>query len=247
MIGITKKQKKIVPLSQLKDSNIPASRIDGSREWVSILGCVCADGSALTPAVIFKGLSGTVGENWLDEAMEEDRYWAAATEKGWTSNETGLNWLTEVFPPETKDKPNNRIRLLVLDGHSSHVNDKFFDQCDKLRIRVAILPPHSTHRLQPLDVGFFSPLSTAYTVIANQQYNAFEGRLRVNKSIFFGNFLRAWKKAVTEATIKSAWKKAGLIPHDRSILCSTRFSTSLLHLVRPLQFRPPIINLQALR
>ncbi len=50
-----------------------------------------------------------------------------------------------------------------MDGHSSHVNLGFLDYADQNQILVVILPPHSTHRLQPLDVGLFSPLATYYT------------------------------------------------------------------------------------
>jgi hypothetical protein len=39
----------------------------------------------------------------------------------------------------------------------------FLSLADSLRILILILPPHSTHRLQPLDVGLFSPLLKAYT------------------------------------------------------------------------------------
>ena len=39
----------------------------------------------------------------------------------------------------------------------------FLEFADSRRIIVMILPAHSTHRLQPLDVGLFSPLATAYS------------------------------------------------------------------------------------
>jgi DDE superfamily endonuclease len=39
----------------------------------------------------------------------------------------------------------------------------FLSLVDSLRILILILPPYSTHRLQPLNVGLFSPLSKAYT------------------------------------------------------------------------------------
>lgn len=45
---------------------------------------------------------------------------------------------------------------------------KFIDYCDKNKILLAIYPPHSTHTLQPLDVGMFKPLVIAYnTEVAN--------------------------------------------------------------------------------
>jgi hypothetical protein len=39
----------------------------------------------------------------------------------------------------------------------------FIEYCDDNKILLAIYPPHSTHTLQPLDIGMFKPLSTAYS------------------------------------------------------------------------------------
>ena len=62
---------------------------------------------------------------------------------------------------------NREHTLLIADGHSSHVNLRFLDYADRERIIVLILPPHTSHRLQPLDLGLFAPLavkrSYAYT------------------------------------------------------------------------------------
>ena len=54
-------------------------------------------------------------------------------------------------------------RLLLLDGHTSHFNWLFFDMCLEKRIIPFCLPAHSTHLLQPLDVGLFSPLQRHYS------------------------------------------------------------------------------------
>lgn len=101
-MGVVNKQMKIVPTGSITKAGGPLARMDGNREWVSIIGCICGDGTALTPAVLFKGASGNVGENWLAGLQEGDRYHVAATDKGWTSREIGIGWLTEVFHPETK-------------------------------------------------------------------------------------------------------------------------------------------------
>ena len=55
-----------------------------------------------------------------------------------------------------------RKYLFIINGHSSHINWKFIEKCDILYILVFILPPHSMHYLQPLDISLFSSLTTAY-------------------------------------------------------------------------------------
>ena len=79
------------------------------------------------------------------------------------NEELGMKWLHQIFNHHTKEKAGNSRKLLLVDGHSSHVNLRFIDYCDKNRIILGVLPPHSTHRLQPLDVGIFSPLAHAYS------------------------------------------------------------------------------------
>src|SRR4051812_37528704 len=102
---------------------------DGSREFISLLACICADGTAIPPALIYQGTSGDTQDTWLEDFDHSS---------------------------------GNSRRLLLADGHSSHVNLRFINYCDENRIVLVVLPPHLTHRLQPLNVGIFSPLAHAY-------------------------------------------------------------------------------------
>jgi len=57
---------------------------------------------------------------------------------------------------EQKAKETNNYRLLLFDGYRSHVNIIFLEFCIKHKIVPFCLPPHTTHRLQPLDVAIFT-------------------------------------------------------------------------------------------
>jgi hypothetical protein len=54
-------------------------------------------------------------------------------------------------------------RLLILDGHESHHSLEFQELCKENDIYTLCMPPHSSHLLQPLDVGCFSLLKRAYS------------------------------------------------------------------------------------
>jgi hypothetical protein len=54
-------------------------------------------------------------------------------------------------------------RILVLDGHESHLTGQFFHIHIKRDIHPICLPAHSIHIFQPLDVGLFGPLSCWYS------------------------------------------------------------------------------------
>ena len=49
-------------------------------------------------------------------------------------------------------------RVLILDGHGSHVIDEFLGYFIQHKIVLLILPPHTSHLTQPLNVAIFSPL-----------------------------------------------------------------------------------------
>jgi len=52
--------------------------------------------------------------------------------------------------------------ILILDGHEPYLTWQFFDFRLKRNIHPICLPAHSTHILQPLDVGLFGPPSHCY-------------------------------------------------------------------------------------
>jgi hypothetical protein len=163
-MGICVSKRRIVPKKQLQSGKTLGSAQDGSRQWTTLMACICADGSVLPPALIYQGESGGLMDTWLDDFDgSRDRAYFASSAKGWTNDKLGLAWLKQVFDPCTKQKAGYSYRLLLMDGHGSHLNLEFIEYCDANQIILGIFPPHSTLRLQPLDVGIFSPLATAYS------------------------------------------------------------------------------------
>ena len=153
-----------MPIKHLLSGKTLGTSQDGSREFISLLAAICVDGTALAPALIYQGDTHDLQDTWLedfDHSSDEAHF--AVSKKGWTNEELGFSWLSTIFEPSTKAKAGNSRRILIVDGHSSHLNMRFIDYCDAHNILLAILPPHSTHRLQPLDVSVFSPLATAYS------------------------------------------------------------------------------------
>jgi hypothetical protein len=76
-------------------------------------------------------------------------------------NEIGLAWIKDCFELETRYE-DGEYRLLVLDGHASHISNEVISFYIASKIILLCLPPHTTHLLQPLDIGVFAPLSEAY-------------------------------------------------------------------------------------
>ena len=76
------------------------------------------------------------------------------------------------------------------------------------------MPAHSTHRLQLLNVGLFSPLSTAYTKRVNQVLFDSFGIVSITKRLFHPLFRDAFNDSFTQKNIESAFEKTGIWPSD---------------------------------
>jgi hypothetical protein len=93
----------------------------GNREWVTVIESICASGRVLPPYMIFKGKNFMA--RWFDNLPKQ---WALnVSPQGWTSNEIGLDWLQKHFIPHTTSQTKGKFRLLVLDGHDSHLTARF--------------------------------------------------------------------------------------------------------------------------
>jgi hypothetical protein len=80
------------------------------------------------------------------------------------------------------------------------------------------MPPHSSHLLQPLDVGCFSPLKRAYSdeISSLAQY----GTKKIKKEAFLPAFKAAFEKAITKENICAGFRGAGLVPHNLEAVIS---------------------------
>jgi hypothetical protein len=197
---------------------VTAALQDGDREWIAVLAAVCGDGTALPPWLIYASKSSTLQSAWVAniEAGKHDVF-VTSTPSGWTNNNTRLAWLEQVFDRCTKQQARRGRdwRLLVLDGHGGHgrhVTDAFIDYCLDHRILLAVLPTRSTHTVQPLDVGCFKPLASAYSKRLTIYTQRSQGLVPIKKGDFFLLFWDAWGEAFTKRTVLRSWAATGVWP-----------------------------------
>jgi hypothetical protein len=215
LIGLLAKVRRVFSRIAYEAGRIKHVIQDGNREWITFIATICADGTSLSPGLIYQAVSGNIQDSWLqDYDPTEQSCFFTSSKTGWTNDDLGFSWLTTLFDRETKAKARQGRdwRLLILDGHGSHINMRFIDYCLDHRILVAAYPPHSTHKLQPLDVSLFSPLATFYSQELNRFIEDCQGFTRLSKRDFFRLFWVACGKAFTPENIQSGWQKTGLHP-----------------------------------
>jgi hypothetical protein len=98
----------------------------GDREWVTVIQSICAAGYTIPPFIIYKGRVHISA--WYEEADIPYDWKLSVSETGCTNNVLGLKWLKH-FDKCTEARQVGRHRLLIFDGHESHLNQNVLDVC----------------------------------------------------------------------------------------------------------------------
>lgn len=211
MIGYGKKTDIIVP-TIAKHQRFCVH--DGNRESVTMVECVSATGKFCPPLVIMAGKIHLL-EHHRTYEVREGWLWGLSN-KGVTNEQLSTAWLEHCFEPFTAPiagpKHQRSKRLLILDGHGSHVTVSFIQFCKDHNIILLCLPPHSTHYLQPLDVGLFSHYSRSYGREVSEYCRL--GNPGIGKPEFIRFITAARQDSFTKSHILGGWKGTGLFPFD---------------------------------
>ena len=181
----------------------------GRQEWVTSVECICADGTSISPLIIFKAEN--LSHQWIPANIAEN--WKfSCNSKGWTSNYHGIEWLRRCFEPQTCEKSDGGHRLLICDGHDSHITGKWIGHCMDNNIHLMILPPHSSHLTQPLDVSIFGPLKR---VMASKIAPLIStGVSRLQKAEWLSAFAQAHDTVFKSDNIVGGFRGTGIFPFD---------------------------------
>jgi hypothetical protein len=219
MIGVTGRSKRVFSRRLWERKEVKKALQDGSRTWITLLATICADGTSLPPSLIFQSANESIRDTWVEGIkVRKHQVHVTSTPSGWSNNDVGLAWLEQVFNRYTKEKARRSWRLLIVDGNGSHLTKGFIKFCYQNRILLAILPPHSTHTLQPLDVVMVKPLSQSYsTPLTNHLHDA-QGLALIRKGEFFPLFWIAWTSCFKEEHILKSFEATGIWPMNPDVI-----------------------------
>lgn len=198
----------MVVTSSERRSNVKM-RQPGNREWVTVIQGVGATGFCVPPFIVVAGKYHL--SSWYEDSPLPPDWVIATSSNGWTTNEIGMEWIRR-FDKHTKSRTTGANRVLILHGHESHHSVDFELYCKANNIIALCMPAHSSHILQPLDVGCFSPLKKAYGRQIEEKIR--RGTSHVTKEDFFPAFHAAFQRSMTEKNIQGGFRGAGIVPHD---------------------------------
>ena len=209
MLSVLKSMKVLVGREELRNYR----GVGVQRTLITAIECISADGRYLDPLVIWP--AATHRSNWT--AHPTPGWHFACSKSGYTDSVISLYWLQHVFDPLTKARANGKPRILISDGFGTHESLEALTFCFENNIILCRLPSHTSHKLQPCDIGVFGLLKAAYRQQVEQLYRG--GANTIGKQHFTLLYSRAREVAFTQRNIRSAWSKAGLFPfHPERVL-----------------------------
>lgn len=146
------------------------------------------------------------------------------------ANQSG--WMTaELFPEvmthfvnhsrSSKDDPT----ILVMDNHESHLSLLALDIAKDNGVTVVTLPPHCSHRMQPLDVSVYRSFKAHINSAMDSWLLHHPGcRVSIYEIAAFVKF--AHENAMTPANILSGFQKTGIFPFNKFVFSEQDFLAS---------------------
>lgn len=208
--GVTTVQRpdKIIASKGVKQVGAATSGERGS--LVTLVYAVSASGNTVPPLLIFPrkyfkdhfvsdGPPGCIG---------------TANPSGWVTSEEFLFFIKH-FVKHTKCSKEHPV-LIVLDNHASHLSVDMINYCRENGIVLLSFPPHTSHKLQPLDRSVYGPFKRFYNAAADSWMKNNPGKTMVIYNI--PSLVKvALPNAATPRNITSGFTSTGIWPFNKDI------------------------------
>ena len=186
-------------------------------ELVTVVYTVGASGNVVPPMFIFPRVK--YRDHFIRGAPPGSI--GCATKSGWINEGLFIEYLNHVIH-HTRCSKEHKI-LLILDNHESHITLQAVDLAKENGIVMLTLPPHTSHRLQPLDRSVYGPFKKAYN-------RAMDAWMRSNpgKTITIYEIPAivndAHMSAMIPRNILSGFRSTGISPFNRDLFAELDFA-----------------------
>lgn len=143
---------------------------------------------------------------------------------GWITKEGFLKWL-HTFVDRVNPNEKNPV-LLILDGHGSHKDLDVILYAKEHHIHMISLPPHTSHRLQPLDRSIMKPFKNAYNETCALWMRKYPN-MKISLKDIAGLVNTAFSRICRMELAQSGFSCTGIYPLNRNVFCDLDFAASL--------------------
>lgn len=193
--------------------------VSGERGTLVTMVCtVTAAGNTIPPAFIFP--RSRMHDSLMSGAVPGSLGLANSPKSGWITNELFLKVLEHVAK-HTRSSIDLPI-LLIMDNHESHCNLDVIQYARNNGIVILTIPPHCSHRLQPLDVSILGPFKRHLATVQNDWLTNNPGR-KISIHDLAGLASKAFDLAFTRQNIMKGFQECGIWPYSTSIFTDSDF------------------------
>ena len=111
--------------------------------------------------------------------------------------------------------------ILFFDGHGSHESLTLIEMAREKNVILYVFPPHTTHLLQPLDVGVFGPFKTAWKQVL-KEYKLQTLAAKVDRQTFPSLFQKIWDRVLLPEYLVGGFRGTGIHPMSRGAIPNSK-------------------------
>lgn len=188
---------------------------------VTLMFSMSATGQFIPPLFIFPRKR--MNERLMIGAPTESC--AFPTTSGWMTTEAFLKWMQH-FVSFAKPTENDPV-LLLIDGHGTHKELEIILFARAHHVYMLSFPPHTTHKLQPLDRAFMKPFKDQYNHACSLWMRANPGA-RINDYDIAKLVNDAYRKVCRLEIAANGFSCTGIHPFNPEIFTDLDFMGSAL-------------------
>ena len=206
------------PVKVVCERGRPVATQSTRKRWstMTLVGIINAVGCSIPPVFIIPR------KMWNDALMRGTSYGCKGIlqANGWMNGECFLQTLQHLHE-KSGSSIENKI-LLIIDNAECHMNIHAVEYAIQHGIVIVTLPPHTTDKLQPLDVSVFGPFKTYMRGLLND-YALMHPNNHITEHLLPEFACNAWNQACTSSNILSGFRATGIWPINHNIFPDEAF------------------------
>ena len=135
---------------------------------------------------------------------------SVALGKGYSNTDIFSTYVKSHFFKYVQGTDPDQHILLMYDGHRSHISLSLIEWAKQNKLILFVLPPHTSHILQPIDVGCFGPSEVLFQAEV-KKFTRQKSSTSVTRYIC-GLVCKVYDKALQGDNLRVAFRRTGTYP-----------------------------------